>query len=424
MLRQLLSLPFLLLSLLLTLVGCGGVVGPDHEGQPLVTLEGQMNPTPDARIEGQVRLALVWYPQWMASEDTGGTQDGPQEVVTEDVIYQGSFPANYRFHIYRPPPAEALAPLGNGLHGKGAFGILLAYQDGNGNAKLDTIATTGTPADRVIGSSLLGPDERSTFALVYVTTEQPANTGLKPGFNLIQAVNSEAGAVVPLNTRLPLSLTQGGPIFDGFVCEAGWLTFLFTEVCGLDGGDVFEPSQLSMQGRVALEGKKAVIELTVASDNTPLADATVKLAGRILPYDVAREAYVLEEENTALLTAGGRFELVVSTSTGDQAMGRTFQVPGGFDLTTPTSDEQVSASEPLELKWTASAGATSYYVGYSSSTAGESIQVEGSARSHTFDTTGAEGEAIARVEARADPEDIDAWVTVALVREQAFSFAP
>lgn len=34
-----------------------------------------------------------------------------------------------------------------------------------------------------------------------------------------------------------------------------------------------------------------------------------------------------------------------------------------------------------------------------------------------------EGEAIARVEARAEPSDIDARVTVALVREQAFSFA-
>jgi hypothetical protein len=424
MLRPLLHLPFLLLSLLLTLAGCGGVVTPDHEGEPLVTLEGQMNPTPDARIDGEVRLALVWYPQWMAADDTEGTQSGPQHIVTEDVIYQGSFPANYRFHIYRPPPAEALAPLGNGLQGKGAFGILLAYQDGNGNAKLDTIPTEGTPADRVIGSSLLGTDERSTFALLYVTTEQPAHTRLKPGFNLIQAVNGEAGEVVPLNTRLPLSLTQGGPLFDAFVCEAGWLTFLFTEVCGLDGGDVFEPSTLSAQGRVALEGTKAVVELTVSLGNTPLADATVKLAGRILPYDEARAAYVLEEEDTALLTAGGRFELVVSTADQVQAMGRTFQVPGGFELTAPTSDEPVSADEPLELKWTDSAGATSYFVGFSSPTAGESIQVEGDARSRTFDATGARGEAIARVEARADPENIDWWVTVALVRERAFRFAP
>ena len=419
--RQLLGLPFLLLSLLLTLAGCDGVVGPEHEGQPLVTLEGQMNPTPDARIHGPVRLALVWYPQSIAEEDIGGTQGGPQLIVTEDVVYQGSFPANYRFHIYRPPSEEALAPLGGGLQGKGAFGILLAYQDGNGNAKLDTIAKTGEPVDRVIGSSLLG-DERSTFALIYVNTKQRAETGLKPGFNLVQAVNSESSAVVPLNTRMPLALTTGGPIFDGFVCEAGWLTFLFTDVCGLDGGDVFEPSTLMVQGRVALEGKKAVVELMVASDNAPLQDATVQLAGRTLPYDVEREAYVLEEEGTALLTAGGGFELVVSA--GDESMRRTFQVPGGFDITTPAADEQVSSSQPLELRWTASQGATAYYVGFDSSTAGESILAEQGALSHTFDPTGAEGEAVARVEARAEPSDIDAWVTVALVRERAFTFAP
>jgi hypothetical protein len=421
MLRQLPGLPFLLLSLLLSLAGCGGVVSPQHPGQPLVTLEGQMNPTPDVRIDGQVRLALVWYPQWMAADDTGTTQEGPMEIVTEDVVYQGSFPANYRFHIYRPPPTEALAPLGDGLQGKGAFGILLAYQDGNGNAKLDIIATNGTPADRVIGSSLLG-DAKSNFALVYTNTEQPANTGLKAGFNIVQAVNGESGGVVPLNTRLPLSLTPGGPIFDAFVCEAGWLTFLFTNVCGLDGGDVFEPSTLAVQGRVALEGTKAVVELVVSSENEPRQDATVKLASRTLSYDAEREAYVLEEEDTALLAAGRSFELVVEA--GGESVRHSFQVPGGFDITTPAADARVDASQPLELRWTSAQGATEYFVGFSSGFSGGSTLAGEGALSHTFDVTGAEGEGLVRVEARTVPLDIDAYVTVALVRERTFSFAP
>ncbi|HEX5750729.1 MAG TPA: hypothetical protein VFZ09_31170 [Archangium sp.] len=421
MLRPLSSLPFLLLSLLLSLAGCDGVVGPGHEGQPLVTLEGQMTPTPDARIDGQVRLALVWYPQWMAEDGTGDTQNGPVEIVTEDVIYQGSFPANYRFHIYRLPPAEALAPLGAGLQGKGAFGILLAYQDLNGNAKLDTIATTGAPVDRVIGSSLLG-DAKSTFALVYSTTAQPAYTGLNPGFNLVQAVNDDATSVVPLNTRLRINLTQGGPLFDAFVCEAGWLTFLFTDACGLDRGDVFEPGGLSVQGRVALEGTKAVAELTLSSEGTPLQDATVKLAGRTLAYDVAREAYVLEEQDSALLTAGGSFELTAVA--GGKSLRHTFQMPGAFDITTPTANAQVSASQPLELGWTASPGTTEYYVGFSSRTASESTLAAEGELSHTFDPTGAQGEGTVRVEARIVPMDIDAYVTVALVRERAFTFAP
>jgi len=164
------------------------------------------------------------------------------------------------------------------------------------------------------------------------------------------------------------------------------------------------------------------VELTVESDGAPLQDATVKLAGRTLAYDVGREAYVLEEEDTTLLVAGGSFELVVGA--GSKSLRHSFQVPGGFDITSPAANGQVSASQPVQLKWTASQGATSYYVGFSSGTAGESTLAAPGALSHTFDAPGAQGEAVVRVEARAEPEDIDTYVTVALVRERAFTFAP
>ncbi|WNG47616.1 hypothetical protein F0U60_28445 [Archangium minus] len=420
--RQLPSLLFLLLSLLLTLAGCGSVVGPHHPGEPLVTIQGQMNPTADARITGPVRLAFVWYPQWLAAEDTGGSQGGPVDVVTEDVVYQGSFPANYSFHLYHPPPESALKPLGDGLQGKGAFGILLAYQDGNGNAKLDTIPTNGAPVDRIIGSSLLAEPTSAAFTVIYVTTEQPAETGLKPGFNLIQAVNSENSAVVPLDTHMPLTLTQGGPFYDALVCEAGWLTFMFLDVCGLDGGIIIEPTKLAVDGHVTLDGAKARAELEVTLENTPLQDAAVTLAGRPLPYDVEREAYVLEEEDTTLLVPGGSFELVVNA--GGESIRRTFQMPGDFDITSPAADEQVSASQPLELRWTASQGTDEYYVSFSSGSAGSSTTVGEGSLSHTFDTRYAGPEGTVQVEARIHSLDVEALVMVALVREQAFTFAP
>lgn len=421
--RQLSSLLFLLFSLLLTLAGCGNVVGPNHPGEPLVTIQGQMNPTPDTRITGPVRLAFVWYPQWLAAEDMGGSQGGPVDVVTEDVLYEGSFPANYSFHIYNPPPESALKPLGEGLRGKGAFGILLAYQDGNGNAKLDTIATNGAPVDRIIGSSLLAEPTSAAFTVIYVTTEQPAETGLKPGFNLIQAVNSENSAAVPLDTHMPLTLTQGGPFYDALVCEAGWLTFLFLEVCGLDNGGIFEPIKLAVDGRVALEGSNARVALKVSSENTPVQGARVTLAGRTIPYDVEREAYVLEEEDTALLVPGGSFELVVDA--GGESIRSTFQVPGDFDITSPATDEQVRASQPLELRWTASQGAAEYYVSLSSGTGVSGTIVGEGALSHTFDPLGTAGhEGTVQVEARIRSLDIETLVTVALVREHTFTFAP
>jgi len=422
MLRQLSSLTILLLSLLLTLAGCGdAVVGPAHPGQPLLTLEGQMNAEPGASVPAQVRLAFVWYPQWLAVEGTAQAQSTPLQIITEDLVYQGSFPANYRFHLYRPPPDTALAELGAGLQGKGAFGILLAYEDRNGNGKLDPIAMEGAPVDRVIGSSLLG-DMRSAFAVVYVSTEQPANTGLKPGFNLIKAVNSESSAVVPHSTPLPLNLTSGGALFDAFVCEAGWLTFLFIDACGLDGGEVIAPSTLAVDGRVVLEGTQAVVDLKVLSNNESRQDARVTLSGRELEYDTGRAAYALTERDSALLTPGGGFELVITL--GEDTLRRTFRMPGGFDITAPAANASVSRGQSLMLQWTASPGATSYYVGFEAMNAGSSILAEEGARSHSFDTSGASGPATARVEARTDPTDIEAWVTTAVVREQAFDFSP
>jgi hypothetical protein len=422
MIRQSCHYPSLLLSLLLVLAGCGdGVVGPEHQGQPLATLEGQMTPTPDANITGQVRLALVWYPRWLATDDTTSGQGAPRAVVTEDVVYQGSFPVNYRFHVYRPPPEEALAPLGGGLQGKGAFGILLAYQDRNGNARLDIIPERGAPVDQVIGASLLG-STRAAFALVYVNVPQPVETGLKPGFNIIQAVNTEDSAVVPLDTALPLSLTTGGPLFDALVCEAGWLTFLAMDVCGLDGGDVIQPSPLSVDGRVALEGRRAVVELKVSSENEPRQDAVVTLSGRSIPYDAGKAAHVLSEEDTSLLTAGGSFELEVSA--GGATLKRALRAPGAFEITAPSAGETLSASSPLVLRWTASAGANEYYAGFEAARAGESSISNEGALTHTFNPTGASGAGIVRVEARILPtDDVDAWVTVALVREQAVTFA-
>jgi hypothetical protein len=422
MIRPLRRLTFLLLSLVLTLAGCGDeVVGPEHSGQPLLTLEGQMNAEPGATVPTQVRLAFVWYPQWLAAEDTTQAQSTPLQVITEDLVYQGSFPANYRFHLYRPPPDSALAELGEGLQGKGAFGILLAYEDKNANGKLDPIAMEGAPVDRVIGSSLLG-DSRSAFAVVYVNTEQPANTGLEPGFNLIKAVNSQSSAVVPHSTPLPLNLTSGGAIFDAFVCEAGWLTFLFMDACGLKGGEIIEPSTLAVDGRVVLEGTQAVVDLKVLLDNEPRQDARVTLSGRELEYDTVRAAYALTERDSALLTPGGSFELVISL--GSDTLRRTFRMPGSFDITAPATNASVSRGQNLLVQWTASQGATSYYAGFEAMNAGMSILAEQGALSQSFDTAGASGQATARVEARMDPTDIEAWVTTAVVREQAFSFSP
>jgi hypothetical protein len=408
---------------LAALLGCGDrLVGSGYAGEPLATVSGSLVPTPETEVEGPVRLALAWYPQWMAAEDPAGGGTRAPAIVTEDVRAEGTFPVDFRFPVYRPPPAAALARLGEGLAGKGAFGILLAYQDVDGNGRLDPIPEDGAPVDRVVASSLLG-DPRSAFALVYVDSPQPGATGLEPGFNLVQAVNAEDAAVVPLDTRVRLALTAGGPLYDAFVCEAGWLTFLLAEVCGLSGGEGGEgPPGFGFDGRVALDGTRLEIELRVTSLDTTYPDANVNVNGRVVPWDAGRSAFWLAEDATTLVRPGGTF--IVSATAAGVSAGRVFTMPGEFTVEAPGEWETVSASVPLEVSWTASAGTTTYFAGFEAPPAGYATISEPGALSVLLDTTWAGlGEARAFVEARVDGVDGQAFVTTALVRHRSFYFS-
>ena len=405
------------------LAGCGDrLVGRDYAGEPLAVLSGSLVPTPETEVGGAVRLALAWYPQWMAAEDPSAGAASAVAIVTEDVEAQGTFPVDFRFPVYRPPPAAALAPLAEGLAGKGAFGILLAYHDVDGNRRLDAIPASGAPVDRVIASSLLG-DPRSAFALVYVDSPQRDGTGLRPGFNLVQGVN-DAAAVVPLGTRTRLALTSGGPLYDAFVCEAGWLTFLVADVCGLPGGgDEQGPPGFGFDGRVALDGTRLRIELTVTSLGATYPDANVNVNGRVIPWDPGRAAFVLEEDAATLVRPGA--SVIVSATAAGASRGRVFAMPGDFVVEAPAEFETVSASAPLDVRWTAAAGATSYFVGFEAPPAGLATLPDPGALSIRLDTANAGiGPASAFVEARVDGEDGRAFVTTALVRRRQFYFAP
>jgi len=412
------------LALLLALAGCGDrLVDGRYRGEPLAALRGSMVPTPETEVTGPVRLAIAWYPQWLAAEDPGG-EAAPPAIVTEEVEAQGTFPVDFRFPIYGPPPARALAPLAEGLSGRGAFGILLAYQDLNGNRRLDPIPEFGAPTDRVIASSLLG-DPRAVFALVYVDSPQPAATGLSPGFNLVQGVNGDAAAVVPLDTRVRLSLTAGGPEYDGFVCLAGWLTFLVADVCGLSGGgEGEEPPGFGFDGRVALDGARLAVELRVTSLEAIYPDAEVNVNGRRIPWDAGRQAFVLEEADTTLVRPGS--SVLVSATAAGFSRGKVFAMPGDFALEKPGEFETVSAKGPLRLEWSAAAGTTTYFAGFEAPPAGgASITESPEVRFLELDTTWAGlGLASAFVEARVDGQDGQAYVTTALVKRRAFYFAP
>src|SRR5581483_11148501 len=91
-----------LAAALTTAAACGSATGPGYQGQPLFTIGGQMT-TQSAAPQGPIRLAVAWYAE-------GTTLGGPQAIVTQDVEYQGTFPLDYTFSFFGPPPDSALNP--------------------------------------------------------------------------------------------------------------------------------------------------------------------------------------------------------------------------------------------------------------------------------------------------------------------------
>jgi hypothetical protein len=410
----------LLLALLLVTSACGDAVGPTYPGTPLVTLEGQMRVAPEAQLDGPVRLALAWYPR-MLSDGTAALPAQPKAIVTEDFVYEDAFPASYRFHLYNPPPVEALTTLGGGLQGKGALGILLAYRDGNGNKKLDTIPATGSPVDRVVGASL---DWRvaPAYLLIYLDSEQPPETGLKRGFTLVKVTDADTSESVPLSTPIPLALA-GGPFLDALVCEAAWDGT--GDVCGIDfDGEQPEKNALLVEGTVQLRGNDVEVSLLVTQEELYRSDAQVTLGGRVIPFTEEGMLYALSETDSALFSEGGTVELRVVS--GGKELRRVLSLPGGFDLTASAPGGVVKSGGPLAVQWTRSAGAQFYNVSVETGDWSPLERVSTNALDYTFESVTHSGAATLRAEAVSWPQDNDrlGFLEVKVVRELPLTFEP
>ncbi|MFP2909226.1 hypothetical protein ACLESD_30135 [Pyxidicoccus sp. 3LFB2] len=349
--------PLGLLSLLLV-AACGQPVDTTYAGEALVTLKGQASLSATDRPDGPVRLTLAWYP--MLVDDAAAPPSAPAAILTEDVPFQATFPADFALPLHQPPPGHARVAVGGQLRGRAATGFLLAYRDMNDNHRLDPIpADGGTPMrDRVVGSSWGGLD---SYVVLYLEEAQDAGTGLRRGFNLLH-LTLTGGDVVPLDTPIPLALSAGSGLLDLLACEAAWDGLPESEIpCGLS----FEPpppppGTLRVEGVVALEGRTATVDVYVTRDDERLQDATVTVGGRTVPYVINRFAYYLEEADSSLLSEGGTVELVVRW--GDSVTRRLLTMPEGFTLTTPSPGARVPREVEFDVAWTASPGAAAYSV--------------------------------------------------------------
>jgi len=245
-------------ALLLTASACGGGTAPEDNlppeprpapvepqtpppeipkppRKPQLTLNVTMYPAPGVTFDQPVRLAMGWYANPLGREDLSQMSQ-PLALVEGGIVYQGSAPEDFEFHVYEPPPEAAMYPFGkHDITTLCAMGILLAYQDLNGNGKLDTIPVTGQPIDRIVGTSMQwwAKPEPQKYA-VYFMAEALPEWDVRKEFNLLEL--SGSNGPVPLSSPIPLQLFPGGPRFDTFACEGLWLRESPppADQCGLD----------------------------------------------------------------------------------------------------------------------------------------------------------------------------------------------
>ena len=347
-----------ILSLLILAAACGRPVDTTYAGEPLVTLRGQASLSPIDRPDGPVRLTLAWYSGLV--DDAAALPSAPASILTEDISFQSTFPADFALPLNQPPPEGARVAVGGRIRGRAATGFLLAYRDVNDNQRLDPLpASGGLPSrDRVVGSSWGGLD---SYVLLYVEEAQDADTGLQRGFNLLH-LTVDGGSVVPLETPIPLALSAGSAQLDLLVCEVAWDSAPELEPpCGLS----FEtppppPGTLQVQGSVSLEGRAVTVDLYITRDDVRLDDATLTLAGRPIPYVNNRLAHYLQEADSTLLTEGGTVELVVRW--GDTVTRRLLTVPDAFSIRAPAPGARMKSNTPLDVDWTAAPNAVAYAV--------------------------------------------------------------
>lgn len=340
------------LTAAMLMMGCGGgaPVMPDYRGEPLVTLKGQLLLGEHVQVDEPVRLALVWYKD---RADIGQ----PQEIVTEDIVYEPSFPVDFTFHLYAPPPPEALTEDSSGRFG---FAILVAYRDDNHNGKLDPIPVGGVRQDKVLGATQSFFDEDGPCYRLSYTEDAGGQNGHftlfhTPGGETFPIVRPVAAEAVPLDTPIALTLS-GENELDALLCMAS----ITVENSG-------SPNPLAFCGLTATPGILRVrASFVLRYKETPTGDSVQEQA-LVIVSDGTR--WLTQSEATATLnghplpvgqgsispgnfpTPGAVSTLIVSAP-GFPTATYEIRAPGMPSLTSPARGATVPSGSPLRFTWT------------------------------------------------------------------------
>ncbi|MBL8918936.1 MAG: hypothetical protein JNJ54_08775 [Myxococcaceae bacterium] len=325
-----------------------GVVGTRYRGEPLFTVRGQLV-TPSAAPTAPIRLAIAWYP-----DETSST--APRAIVTQEVVYEGSFPLNYTFSFFTVPPPGVLTEYRDGDEvTRAAFGVLLAYQDVDGNGQLDAIPAGGRAVDRVLGTSVgdtyNGAPAEAPLWVAYVEGAPGRRwTGYAAGYNLWEA---RARQVVPSDTGVPIRLDATNELAF-FVCDE----FISGSAYGFDLPCNVEPTGgLRVIGNVQRTDGVPAIALRITDGRAPVPGLVVELNDAGVSFDTASGNYTASGE--VPVTAPG-LNVVRVRAPNREPIVFTVEAPGDFSLLAPRAGARVLAGTPLVAQWGRAPGALFY----------------------------------------------------------------
>jgi hypothetical protein len=269
-------------------MGCLLPTGPDPE---LMMVQGQLRSATASALAAPVRLAVVWYPSWF------GTAEGVPPVVGEvhNWTFDGTFPVDFTVELRGPPPDAALVDLSkSGGSGKAAYGLIVAFEDGNGNGTLDLATSASASPDRIIGTSTadpsLPPPDQHTY-VAYLDGTQGKEDYLyafqpEQGYTLYEVHSDYGVRMAPPGTTASIEVTRTEAV-QLFGCAEMDLTWGYRTACGVDpyAGDYRIISAL-------YEHRSATFY--VDDGRGPRADATILLNGAALPFDAQSGAYTAE----------------------------------------------------------------------------------------------------------------------------------